>query len=428
MLTNLRAIVLSYEKLLRQTLCVALFLGGGSLTLAQDAANLKDLPDAPVVQKVEPPNWWVGLTSDVMVLLSGKNLNAIRASCNIPEVLVDRTQSSAGGDYLFVWLKFGPKLKSGTLVCRINTTRGETSFELPLAARAPILGRNQGLSLNDVLYRLIPDRFANGDPTNDEPKEESGSHDRTNPRAWHGGDLRGVSEHLGYLNDLGITSMELTPVTREGSTVVYPGFGAVDLYSVDPHLGTLADLKDLVAAAHKRHMKVFFDAFPNFVSPTHPWVANPPTPDWFHETRQETKSVPPLKRNFYGQPAGKDGKSGDFLEALEDPHTAPASHNNFKDGGIFGDLPGLNTENPVVAEYLLQNAIWWAESSGLDGYRIKAFPFTRRKFWADWHAGLRQIYPRLSTIGEVFHPDPTVTSFFAGGAQYFWDAKCKGHV
>ena len=146
----------------------------GLPSAAQEASN----PNAPVVNKVEPPNWWVRLTPDVMLLLSGKHLEATHARCNIPEVIVSRTQSSANGDYLFVWLKFGAALKSGTVVCRLVTPKGETTFELPIATRKQILGRNQGLSLDDVLYLIMPDRFANGDPTNDEPVEFPGSFDR----------------------------------------------------------------------------------------------------------------------------------------------------------------------------------------------------------------------------------------------------------
>jgi len=158
---------------------VALLLLFLASTLA--GAQEKGNPNAPVVSKVEPPNWWVGLTPELLLLLSGKNLEATHASCNLPEVVVSRTQSSSGGSYLFVWLKFVPGLKSGTAVCRILTTHGEASFELPIAARKQVLGRNQGLSLDDVIYLIMPDRFANGDPTNDEPSEFTGSHDRANP-------------------------------------------------------------------------------------------------------------------------------------------------------------------------------------------------------------------------------------------------------
>jgi glycosidase len=384
--------------------------------LAQENAS----PDAPSISKVEPPNWWVNLTPDVMLLLTGKNLQVTHANCNLPDVIVSRTQSMADGHYLFVWLRLNPNLKSGTAICRVTTPKGQTSFELPLAARKQILARNQGLSLDDVIYLIMPDRFANGDPTNDEPKEFPGSHDRAKPRAWHGGDLRGVQDHLAYLKDLGVTTIWLTPIVKNGATQDYHGYGAVDLYAVDPHLGTLQDYQDLVASAHKLHMKILFDVVPNHVGPLHPWVANPPTPDWFHGTANDHLSTfSPLKPDFYGQSNKKD-VANDLFESLEDPHTPPQMRANLTNGWFFGMLPDLNTENPLVVEYLTQNSIWWAESSGLDGFRIDTFPYVPRKFWAEWHSGLRKYYPRLSTIGEVFHPDPTVTSFFVGGRKG-WD-------
>jgi neopullulanase len=383
-------------------------------------AQPKTSLEAPTVTKVEPPNWWVNLTPDMMLLLTGTHLQATRVICNLPDIVVNRTQSSANGDYLLVWLKFGPKLQSGTAVCHVATPNGETSFELPLATRKQILGRNQGLAPDDVMYLIMPDRFANGDPANDEPAEFPGSHDRAKQHAYHGGDLRGVRDHLPYLKDLGITTIWLTPVIKNGATADYHGYGAVDLYSVDPHLGTLSDYQDLVEAAHKQHMKVFFDVVPNHVGPLNPWVKNPPMPDWFHGTAaQHIDSFSPVKNSFYGQSDKKENPH-DLFESLEDPHAPAQMRKNLTEGWFFSLLPDLNTENPVVVEYLIQNSIWWAETSGLDGYRIDTFPYVSREFWTQWHTGLRRLYPRLSTIGEVFHPDPTVTSFFVGGHKG-WD-------
>jgi neopullulanase len=377
-------------------------------------------PNAPVVKKVEPPNWWVGLTQDVVVLVSGKNLQATHASCNLPEVLVSRTQSSVDGDYLFVWLKLSPQLKSGTAVCRITTATSQTTFEFPIAARKQILGRNQGLAPDDVIYLIMPDRFADGDPTNDEPAEFPGSHDRSKARAYHGGDLRGIKAHLPYLKGLGVTTLWLTPIVKNGAAADYHGYGAVDLYTVDPHLGTLRDYQELVEAAHQQHMKVFFDVVPNHVGPLNPWVKDPPMPDWFHGTvEHHLTSFSPVKGGFYGQTEKKE-QANDPFEALVDPHVPRQMTKNLTDGWFFGILPDMNTENPLVVQYLIQNSIWWAETSGLDGYRIDTFPYVPRAFWSQWHQELRRIYPRLSTIGEVFHSDPTVTSFFAGGRKG-WD-------
>ncbi len=354
-----------------------------------------------------------------MLLLSGHNLEATRVVCNLPSILVERTQATAGGDYLFVWLKIGPETKSGTAVCRIATSTGATSFELPLAARAMKLGKFQGLAQEDVIYLIMPDRFANGDPTNDEPADSHGTHNRSNQRAYHGGDLRGIREHLPYLKDLGVTTLWLTPIVKNGAAQDYHGYGAVDLYAVDPHLGTVQEYQELVAEAHKQGVKILFDLVPNHVGPKHPWVAEPPLPDWFHGTAQRhTDSSAGTGSTFYGK-TDKPAIANDPFETLVDPHAPPRLSRNLTEGWFFNVLPDLNTESSTVAEYLLQNSIWWAETSGLDGYRLDTFPYVSRKFWSTWHAGLHQIYPNLTTIGEVFHPDPSVTSFFAGGQRRF---------
>jgi neopullulanase len=375
-------------------------------------------PDnSPVVTKVEPPNWWLRVTPELMVLLSGRHLEATGVTCNLPNLVVERTQATAGGNYLFVWLKLGAELKSGTAVCRISTPTGSTSFELPLAAREQTIHKFQGLTPADVIYLIMPDRFANGDTSNDEPAEAPGSHDRSKARAYHGGDLRGIREHLDYLKDLGVTTLWLTPIVKNGAAEEYHGYGAADLYAVEPHLGSLREYQELVAAAHQQRMKILFDIVPNHVGPRHPWVAKPPLPDWFHGTAQRHTNVSsPVNGAFYGE-GEKQGH--DLFEAIVDPHAPPRLWRNLTEGWFAGVLPDMNTENPVVAQYLLQNAIWWAESSGLDGFRIDTFPYVSRQFWARWHTGLRRIYPQLTTIGEVFHPDASVTSLFAGAQRRY---------
>ena len=388
--------------------------------VARSAGPQQKTPEVtPTVTKVDPPSWWVGLTPEVMLLVTGHDLEANHVACNLPTLRVTRTQAASGGNYLFVWLKIGAETRSGTAVCLVTTSKGATSFELPLAARAPTLGKFQGLSPDDVIYLIMPDRFANGDPTNDEPREAPGSHDRSKTRAYHGGDLLGIKNHLSYLKELGVTTVWLTPIVKNGAAQDYHGYGAVDLYAVDSHLGSLKDYQDLVAAAHKEGMKIVFDVVPNHVGPRHPWVSNPPLPDWFHGTLQHhLDSHSPLNGTFYGKQSDQANQNDPF-ESLVDPHAPILMKQNLTEGWFAGILPDMNTENPMVEEYLLQNSIWWAEISGLDGYRVDTFPYVGRKFWAHWHAGLRRIYPYLTTIGEVFHPDPSVTSFFAGGVRRY---------
>ena len=410
----------SFTYTLPRSFAAALFILFACCTAVWSASpQQKSSEVTPLVTNVEPPSWWVGLTLEVMLLVSGRDLEATHVTCNLPTLRVSRTQATAGGNYLFIWVKIEDGTRSGTAVCRITAPKGTTSFELPLAARTPTLGKFQGLSQEDVIYLIMPDRFANGDPTNDEPAEASGSHDRSKPRAYHGGDLLGIKNHLPYLKDLGVTTLWLTPVVKNGAAQDYHGYGAVDLYAVDPHLGALKDYQELVTAAHKQGMKIFFDAVPNHVGPQHPWVSNPPLPDWFHGTpKHHLDSNSPLKQDFYGK-TGQQAATNDPFELLIDPHAPMSMKRNLTEGWFFGILPDLNTENPVVEQYLLQNSIWWAEVSGLDGYRVDTFPYVGRKFWTSWHTGLHRIYPYLTTIGEVFHPDPAVTSFFAGGVRRY---------
>jgi glycosidase len=220
---------------------------------------------------------------------------------------------------------------------------------------------------------------------------------------------------LDYLKELGVSALWLTPIVKNGATEDYHGYGSVDLYAVEPHLGSLREYQELVEAAHQQHMKVIYDIVPNHVGPKHPWVSTAPLPDWFHGTaRQHTDTAGPVSGTFYG---GTPSAGHDPFEAIVDPHAPPRFSRSLTEGWFVNLLPDLNTENPVVAQYLLQNAMWWTESSGLDGFRVDTFPYVSRQFWARWHAGLRKIYPQLTTVGEVFHPDASVTSFFTGGQK-----------
>lgn len=383
------------------------------------AAQAAKQPEAPMVTKVEPPNWWIGLSPDVMVLLSGQHLQATHVSCNLASVTVGRTEASANGEYLLVWMKIGTETQSGTAVCRVETPNGNTTFELPLSERTERPGKFQGLTPNDVVYLIMPDRFANGDASNDDPAGARGMLDRKNERAYHGGDLRGIREHLGYLKELGVTALWLTPVVKNGTKDSYHGYGATDLYAVDPHFGTLRDYQELVSQAHKNGMKIVFDAVPNHVGPAHPWVAKPPLADWFHGTKEKhLDSNARIPGEFYGMQGGRTVTSDPF-EALADPHATKQMKRNLTDGWFFGILPDLNTQNKTVEQYLIQNTLWWAESSGLDAFRVDTFPYVDREFWRDWTGALKRAYPRMTEVGEIFHPDPSVTSFFAGGQKRY---------
>ncbi|MHB8412119.1 MAG: alpha-amylase family glycosyl hydrolase [Candidatus Acidiferrales bacterium] len=357
----------------------------------------------PKVTKVDPPNWWAGFTSPVMVLVAGDSLEDARVTCSREGVRIERLKVTAGGKYLFLWLTIAANVQPGNVVIGINTLGGRTSINFPIERRGSPQGKFQGFNRDDVIYLIMPDRFADADPRNDQLADSPGTYDRANPRAYHGGDLQGIRDHLDYLRNLGVTTIWLTPIVQNDklSPQDYHGYGAVDEYAVEEHLGTLTDLQSLVAAAHRKDLKVILDFVPNHVGPRHPWVDSPPEPDWFHGTKDHHTVA-----------------SSDF-QFLADPHAPPRYWRNVVNGWFGNVLPDLNQENPEVAQYFVENALWWAEETGIDGYRLDTFPYVSRTFWSQWHQALKQVFPRMTTVGEVFNRDPVVTSFFAGGrAQY----------
>ena len=357
---------------------------------------------APAVSKIEPPNWWIGLPNP-MVMITGEHLGGARVSTNTIGVRVVRSLDGLGGQYKFVWLEITEAASPGKIRLDLATDGGHHEVDLPLAARDPAgalanagSGFN-GFGADDVIYLIMPDRFYDGDASNNFP--DSGAYDRTAPRAYHGGDLRGIQQRLPYLKDLGVTTIWITPIYQNDDSTggSYHGYGATDLYAVEKHLGTLNDYRALVKAAHDQGMKVLLDIVPNHVGPTSPWANRPPTNRWFHGTREEHLAT------------------GSSFVSETDPHAPPSEWRNTVEGWFAGILPDMGTDDPVTAQYLRQNALWWAETGALDGFRIDTFPYVDRLFWRDFHADLHRTYPRFRTVGEVFNTDPTVTAFFVGG-------------
>src|SRR5580704_17181573 len=359
---------------------------------------------SPVVTKVEPPNWWTNYSSPIMVLLYGSNLNGAKISVDYPGVAVNKVQTQPDGKHAFVWLSLDSNVKPGSIKLAVKNRAGSGSAEVRLQSRPAQEGKYQGVTRNDVIYLIMPDRFADGDPSNDRPAGAApGTTDRSSPHAYHGGDLKGIQQHLPYLKDLGVTTLWLTPLYQnDDATSDYHGYGAVDEYDVEDHFGSMQDFQNLVTAAHQLGMKVLLDMVPNHVGPNHPWADSQPTPDWLH-----------------GTPAHHINNSDYNFAPVSDPHAVPAEYIVALDGWFADKLPDLAQENPLVASYLLQNALWWTESSGIDGFRIDTFPYVPRSFWAYYHQGLFARYPNFFTVGEVSDTDPTVTSYWAGGQTGF---------
>jgi glycosidase len=360
----------------------------------------KPVVHKPEVHKIEPPNWWVNYTPALTLLLTGENLSDDRVESPTKGLTVLGAEASADGHYLFVHVQLSSDLPPGTVPLQLTTSGGSTTVPLPLLARADSRGRFEGFSRDDVIYLIMPDRFADGDLSNDQPAGSNGRYDRSNPMAYHGGDLRGIREHLGYLHDLGVTTLWLTPVWKNTDSD-YHGYHVVDFYTLDDHMGSMSEYQGLVADAHRLGMKVLIDYVVNHTGPRHPWANDPPTPTWIH-----------------GTPAHHLEPAYTF-DGLVEILAPPREYLNTLDGWFAGKLPDLNPDDPALALYLAQNAMWWTESAQLDGFRLDTFPYSTRQFWSGWHERLRQVYPQINDIGEVADSDSTITSFFEGGRRQF---------
>jgi neopullulanase len=365
----------------------------------------------PVVTKVEPPDWVAGPGgTSLRILVTGANLAgaAVEAALPTGPALV-----SGSGTHLFVDLKLPPGTPPGQYPLTIRTAEGTS--RAPFAVVAPLApaGRFQGFSSDDIIYLIMPDRFANGDPSNDDPPSSRGLYDRARPRYYHGGDFQGIIQHLPYLKSLGVTALWLTPIYDNANNLTrrerqddqgftdYHGYGAVDYYAVEEHFGTLDKFRELVDKSHSLGIRIIQDQVANHTGPSHPWVHDPPTPTWLNGSASQHLS------NTWR------------IWTLMDPHATPQMQKSTLEGWFAGILPDLNQNDPEMARYLIQNSLWWIGRTGIDGIRQDTLPYVPRQFWHQWTAAIKQAYPAFRVVGEVFNTDPGLVSFFQGGMPRF---------
>ncbi len=369
------------------------------------------------IKSVEPPSWWAGHTlNPVRLLVRGRNLASVRVrpAEGAPFETYGQTVNAAG-NYLFVNLRISPHARPGEYQLVFDSPSGPRRAPFRINAPLDPAKNFQGVTPDDVIYLIMPDRFSNGDPSNDAPPDAPReANDRRNPRAWHGGDFQGVINRLPYLKELGVTAIWLNPWYDNWNglnrcdrpwcpNTYYHGYHAVDYYGVEDRFGTLEKLRELVEKAHAAGIKVIQDQVANHVVVHHPWAAEgPPLENWFHGTRAAHVQNP-----FRG-------------DLLLSPHAPEAARRPTLDGWFADDMPDMNQEEPEVATYEIQNALWWVGVTGVDGIRQDTIQYMPRFFIRDLSRALRRQYPRLWMVGEVFDRDPAHTSFFLGG-RAGWD-------
>jgi glycosidase len=371
---------------------------------------------SPSVTKVEPPNWWAGHSvNPVRVLLRGQGLGGARIAAVGAGVRTGLVRVNEAGTYAFVDVHIDAGARPGARQLRVTTAAGSTDAPFAVAEPLARAGRYQGFTPDDVIYFIMPDRFADGDRSNNDPPKSPGLYDRTKGRYYHGGDFQGIIDRLPYLKELGVTAIWINPVydntdrlderetypETEGGpkrpTTAYHGYGAIDFYGVEEHYGDMRKLRELVDKAHAAGFKVIQDQIANHTSPYHPWATDRPTPTWFYGTVENH-----LSNNWQKW-------------TTMDPNASETTRRRNLEGWFIDILPDLNQDDEEVRRYLTQNTLWWLGTVGFDAVRMDTLPHVPRHFWRDWTAAIKREYPNVNVLGELFDGDPALLAYFQRG-------------
>ena len=355
---------------------------------------------ATKIDHIEPENWYVGMkNSSLQLMVYGKNIRDSRVSVDYPGVKIDSLVRLDSPNYLFVYLNLSGA-KPGNMVLNIDGKK----VNYPLKARTMSGDKRIGFDNSDVLYMLMPDRFASGRNIT-KPMKGLNPYvvDRSKPSLRHGGDLEGVRQHLDYFNQLGVTALWFTPVLENNlpdmnSQSSYHGYATTNYYRVDPRFGTNEDYARLVAEAHAKGLKVVMDMIFNHCGYDHPWVKDMPSKDWFNTPEWMKKGD-----SYYLQTSYK-------LTPVLDPYASKVDKRETVDGWFVRSMPDLNQKNPHVMTYLIQNSVWWIETIGIDGIRMDTYPYADRKAMSQWMKILNEEYPNFNTVGETWVTEPAYTA------------------
>lgn len=362
--------------------------------------SLMTMQAATKIDHIEPENWYVGMkNSSLQLMVYGKNIRDSRVSVDYPGVKIDSLVRLDSPNYLFVYLNLSGA-KPGNMVLNIDGKK----VNYPLKARTMSGDKRIGFDNSDVLYMLMPDRFASGRNIT-KPMKGLNPYvvDRSKPSLRHGGDLEGVRQHLDYFNQLGVTALWFTPVLENNlpdmnSQSSYHGYATTNYYRVDPRFGTNEDYARLVAEAHAKGLKVVMDMIFNHCGYDHPWVKDMPSKDWFNTPEWMKKGD-----SYYLQTSYK-------LTPVLDPYASKVDKRETVDGWFVRSMPDLNQKNPHVMTYLIQNSEWWIETVGIDGIRMDTYPYADRKAMSQWMKILNEEYPNFNTVGETWVTEPAYTA------------------
>lgn len=367
------------------------------------------------VDRIDPTFWYAGMKNPtVQLMLYGKNIKQAEVTTDYPGATIECIVQLDSPNYLLVYLNLSGA-QPGEMTLKVDGKK----VKYQLKQREKAGAERHGFTNEDVLYMLMPDRFASGSSDNDQIKGMNEyKNDRTQPSLRHGGDLEGIRQHLDYFNQLGVTALWFTPVLENNSPdnngfSTYHGYATTDYYRVDPRFGTNEEYKRLTDEAHAKGLKIVMDMIFNHCGLEHPWVEDMPTrdwlntPEWLEKAKQEGKKE---TNDLYLQTSYK-------LTPVLDPYASKVDLKETVDGWFVPSMPDLNQKNPHVMTYLIQNSIWWIETVGIDGIRMDTYPYADVAAMAEWMRQLNEEYPNFNVVGETWVTEPAYTAAWQGGSK-----------
>ena len=358
------------------------------------------------VDRIEPTNWFVGMKDpSVQLMVYGQGIRDAQVSIDYAGVTIDSLVRLDSPNYLLIYLNTRGA-QPGTMDITFKQGRSKKTVKYQLLAREMSGDKRVGFSNADVLYMLMPDRFADGNPANNQiPGMEAYKNDRTKPSLRHGGDIAGIRQHLDYFTQLGVTALWFTPVLENNSPdsdngfSTYHGYATTNYYRVDPRFGTNEEYRALCDEAHSRGLKVVMDMIFNHCGDYHPWMKDLPSHDWLNQ---------PDYKNNYLQTSYK-------LTPVMDPYASEVDLRETVEGWFVPSMPDLNHHNVHVMNYLIQNSIWWVETVGIDGIRMDTYPYAYADAMARWMKRLNTEYPNFNVVGETWVENPAYTAAWQKG-------------
>ena len=373
------------------------------------------------IDRIEPTDWYVGLKdASLQLMVYGKDIKTADVTTDYPGVKIDSLVRLDSPNYLLVYMNV-KDAQPGTMTLLFQQGKQKKKVNYTLKAREKKGEERYGFSNADVLYMLMPDRFASGRTDNDQIKGmRPYKNDRTQPSLRHGGDLEGIRQHLDYFKELGVTALWFTPVLENdspdhGTQSTYHGYATTNYYRVDPRFGSNEEYRQLCDEAHAKGIKIVMDMIFNHSGYEHPWTLDMPSKDWLNtpewlSPENQAKAVEMKTMDGAAKVNDKYLQTSYKLTPVVDPYASKIDLHETVNGWFVPTMPDLNQRNPHVIKYLIQNSIWWIETVGIDGIRMDTYPYADRDAMAQWMKIIGEEYPNFNTVGETWVTEPAYTA------------------